>query len=266
MVAENRPAGSDGLRQAWVGACFVVGIFGVLVGVGVLGSRVEESSGGSLASDATLLAPAQPAFSIWTAIYLGLTAYVVHQWLPAQRTDRRHRAIGWLAGVSLLLNAAWLLVTQQGWIWVSVAVILVLAGVLSRLVRRLDRTPSFGVVETLAVDVTFGAYLGWVVAAAGANVAAALAASGAALGRWSAVGLVIVVSVGGAALVRLLSGRLSVAASLAWGLSWIAVGRVAGTPQDTVVGAVAAVCAVAVLWVASGSRGIWRAEEDAVQG
>ena len=254
MTEDDSRTGADGLRQAWVGVCFVVGILGVLVGLGVLGTRVEESSGGTLAADATLLAPARPAFSIWTAIYLGLTAYVVHQWLPAQRTDLRHRAIGWLAGVSLLLNAAWLLVTQQGWIWASVAVILVLAGVLTALVQRLERIPSFGVAETVAVDVTFGAYLGWVVAAAGANVAAALAASGSAPGRWPAVGLVLLVTVCGAVLLRRLSGRLSVAAALAWGLSWIAVGRMAGAPLDSVVGAVAAGCALAVLWVAWGSQ------------
>ena len=43
-------------------------ILGTLVGVGVLGTRVEESSGGALAADATLLAPASPAFSIWSVI------------------------------------------------------------------------------------------------------------------------------------------------------------------------------------------------------
>ena len=250
MTTTGTPERSDRARQAWVGASFVLGIVGVLVGVGVLGTRVEESPGGDLAADATLLAPAQPAFSIWSVIYLGLTAYAVYQALPAQRSDRRHRRIGWLAGASLLLNAAWLLVTQQGWIWVSVVVILCLAGALVVLVGRLEETPSFGLAEALAVDGTFGLYLGWVLAASGANVGAALASSDAAPGRWTAVALVLLVALAGGAVLTRVSGRLAVACALAWGLAWIAYGRLPGEPADPVVGGVAAAAAVAVMWVA----------------
>lgn len=255
---------SDRRRRIWVTACYVLGIIGVLVGVGVLGTRVEESPGGALAADATLLAPAQPAFSIWSLIYLGLTAYVVYQWLPSQASDRRHRQIGWLAGASLILNAAWLLVTQQGWIWVSVAVILVLTGVLVRLVFRLQVTPSFGIAEAVNVDITFGLYLGWVLAASGANIGAALASSDVAPGRWTAVTLIVVVTTVGAALLRLFSGRLSVAAALAWGLFWISYGRLTDQPADAVVGVVAGVCAVAVLAAAWGSQERRQVIEDSI--
>jgi hypothetical protein len=265
-ATRDRLLSADRRRQVWVTVCFVLGIVGVLFGVGVLGERVEESPGGDLAADATLLAPAAPAFSIWSVIYLGLTAYTVYQWLPSQTSDRRHRAIGWLAGVSMLLNAAWLLVTQQGWIWLSVVVILALAAVLARLVFVLHTTPSYGVAETLAVDVTFGLYLGWVVAASGANLAAALSSTDAGPGRWAAVALIAVVTVVGVALLRLFSGRLSVAAALAWGLVWISVGRLLDQPADVVVGVVAAGCALLVLWVAwtSQERGAVTEEHLAV--
>jgi hypothetical protein len=255
---------SDRKRQTWVTASFLLGIVGVLVGVGVLGTRVEESPGGDLAADATLLAPAQPAFSIWSVIYLGLTAYVVYQWLPSQASDRRHRQIGWLAGTSLLLNAAWLLVTQQGWIWLSVGVILVLAAVLAVLVFRLHVTLSFGLAEAVIVDITFGLYLGWVLAASGANIGAALAASDLGPGRWTAISLIVLVTLVGAALLRLLSGRLSIAVALAWGLFWIAYGRLADQPADAVVGVVAGMCAVAVLAVAWTSQERRQPVEDSV--
>ncbi|HEU5242259.1 MAG TPA: hypothetical protein VFU25_09605 [Ornithinibacter sp.] len=111
---------SDRLRQVGVTAAEVFCVLGTLVGVGVLGTRVAESSGGALAADATLLAPAGPAFAIWTPIYLGLAGFTVYQWLPTQAAEPRHRAIGWLAAASMVLNAAWLLVTQQDWIWLSV--------------------------------------------------------------------------------------------------------------------------------------------------
>ena len=96
MTTQTRPTveRSDRVRQVGVTLAEVFCVIGTLVGVGVIGTRVEESSGGALAADATLSAPAGPAFSIWTPIYLGLAAYTVWQWLPQQATDRRHRAIG----------------------------------------------------------------------------------------------------------------------------------------------------------------------------
>ena len=261
-MAEPLPS-ADRTRRLWVTACSVLGVAGVLVGIGVLGTRVEESPGGDLAADATLLAPAAPAFSIWSVIYLGLAAYTVYQWLPAQASDRRHRGLGWLAGGSLLLNAAWLFVTQQGWIWLSLVVILVLAMVLLRLVRHLEETPSFGLAETLVVDVTFGLYLGWVIVASGANLAAALASSGWSPGRWTAMGLVAVVVAAGVAALRLLSGRLAVAAALVWGMAWVAVGRLAGEPGDALVGWTAAAGAVVVLWAALRTRQVGGVLDDA---
>ena len=88
---------SDRLRQVAVTVAEVCCVVGTLVGVGVIGTRVAESSGGALAADATLIAPAGPAFAIWTPIYLGLAGFTVYQWLPAQTREPRHRAIGWLA-------------------------------------------------------------------------------------------------------------------------------------------------------------------------
>ncbi|PIE26011.1 MAG: hypothetical protein CSA58_11775 [Micrococcales bacterium] len=69
-------------------------VFGTLLGTGVIGTRVAESSGGALASDTTRLAPAPAAFSIWSVIYLGLAAYTVYQWLADQQSRRLHRRIG----------------------------------------------------------------------------------------------------------------------------------------------------------------------------
>lgn len=122
MAPVEGPTRHDRIRQVAVVVSEIACVIGTLFGVGVLGTRVEESSGGSLAADATLIAPAVPAFSMWSVIYLGLAAYTVWQVLPAQANAPRARATGWLAAASMVLNAAWLLVTQVGWIWVSVVV------------------------------------------------------------------------------------------------------------------------------------------------
>ena len=245
---------ADRLRQVGVTVAEILCVVGTLVGIGVIGTRVAESSGGALAADATLLAPAGPAFAIWTPIYLGLAGFTVYQWLPAQTREPRHRAIGWLAAASMVLNAAWLLATQQGWLWASVVVMAGLVVSLGLLVRRLEEHPSYGHGETVLVDGTFGLYLGWVTVAACANVTAALVANGVDPGGYAAqLAAVVVLALAaaiGVFLARRLGGRWAVAVAMAWGLGWIAWGRLTDEPGSAVV-ALAAVVAAAVVLVAA---------------
>lgn len=303
---------SDRVRQFVVTASAVFMIVGTLFGIGVFGTRVEETAGGSLSATATLLAPAVRAFSIWSVIYAGLIAYVVWQWLPANTASPRARAIGWLASASMVLNAAWLLVTQVSWLWASVAIIVALAVTLGLLMQRLSEIPA-GVgeaavseassgsaivggsgsaivgglgeassgsaiargagsassgsaiargsgsaivggpswVERVVVDGTFGLYLGWVSVATAANITATLVASGVNPGgtvsEIVAVAVLAVAAGLGVLLAREFGGRIGVAAAMAWGLSWIAVGRFAGEPNSALTGIAAALAALVVV-------------------
>jgi hypothetical protein len=254
----QRATNRDRARQLTVTVCEILCVVGTLFGIGLLGgTRVEESAGGALSAEATRIAPATPAFSIWSVIYLGLAAYTVWQWLPTSVTERT-RSTGWLAAVSMLLNAAWLLVTQQGWIWVSVVVIVALALVLGELLHRLNRYGGTGLPERVIVDGTFGLYLGWVAVATCANVTAALVASGVqpadAVSDLLAVVVLLVAAGLGVIFAQRLQGRWAVAAAMAWGLGWIAVGRSSGTPQTLIVALAAAVAAIAVLAVVPWAR------------
>ncbi len=233
----------------------VLSVLGTLVGVGLFGGTpVQDAAGGALAADATLVAPAGPAFAIWTPVYLGLLGYTVWQWLPEQATDRRHRAVGWLAAASMLLNALWLLVVQAGWLWVSVPVIAALARTLGLLVARLEANPSYGVAESVLTDGTFGLYLGWVSVATVANVTAALVDSGVDLGdvgnRLAAVAVLAVAAALGWVYAARLGGRWAVTTAMAWGLAWIGWGRLAGEPSAVLVG-LAALAAAAVVVAAT---------------
>jgi hypothetical protein len=257
--AAVQPAtGLDRVRQVSVTVAEILCVVGTLVGVGLLGgTRVQESAGGALSAEATRIAPAGPAFSIWSVIYVGLAAYTVWQWLPSSVTERT-RSTGWLAAVSMLLNAGWLLVTQQGWIWASVVVIVALALVLGELLRRLTRQPAGGVTERVVVDWTFGLYLGWVAVATCANVTAALVASGVrpsdAVSDTLAVVVLLVAAALGVVFARTLGGRWTVAIAMAWGLGWIAVGRASGNPPSLVVALFAAIAALVVLAVVPWAR------------
>jgi hypothetical protein len=242
----------DRARQVSVTLAEIFCVVGTLYGVGVLGTPVQDSAGGALAADATRLAPAGPAFSIWSVIYAGLAAYTVFQWWPGQSTRAVHRRIGWLAAASMVLNAGWLLVTQQGWIWGSVAVILALAVVLGLLLSLLGQGPRpAGVADTVVLDGTFGLYLGWVAVATCANVTAALVSSGVEPAAWvsdlAALLVLAVVALLGVVFARQLDGRYAVAAAMSWGLAWIAVGRVVDEPASAVTAVAAVVTALVVL-------------------
>lgn len=254
---------TDRFRQVFVTASAAFMLIGTLFGIGVLGTRVEESAGGSLSAAATLVAPAVRAFSIWSVIYAGLIAYVVWQWLPSSATSPRARAIGWLAAWSMALNACWLLVTQVGQLGVSVLVIVALTLVLGTLMRRLTAIPPrtagrARLAERVVVDGTFGLYLGWVSVATIANIAATLVATGVnpgpAASEFLAVTVLTVAAVLGVVLARTLGGRIAVAAAMAWGLSWIAVGRLTDAPGSTVTGISAAAAAAAVVAAAFAVR------------
>jgi hypothetical protein len=249
----------DLTRLLAVTASEVLCIAGTLLGVGVFGGPpVAESAGGALSADATLLAPASPAFSIWTVIYIGLAAYTVWQWLPRQRTATRHRRIGWLVAASMLLNAAWLLVVRAGLLWVSVVTIVALVVVLGLLVRRLAATPGPGGLETYIVDGTFGLYAGWVSVAVCANITATLVAQGVTPGspaREIAAALVLAAAVAVAvALAAATRGNVAVGIAMAWGIGWIAVGRLLEAPESAATGVAAIVAALAVIVVTIAGR------------
>ena len=180
---------------------------------GLIGTEVQNSSGGRLSANATLIAPAGPAFSIWSVIYIGLAAFAIWQWTPAPRPAREtrgrrlarrgvHAAQRRLAAGHPTRVAA-----------ASVAVIVALLAVLLVLNRRLAARSPASTVEKIVVDGTFGLYLGWVSVATFANIAAVVtdntAAPPSGLAQAAAAATLLIVSVVGVLLTRLLGGKRS---------------------------------------------------------
>lgn len=248
----------DSLRQAVVAASAVVAIAGSLLGSGAAGGvPVQNASGGALSVDATPLAPDVPAFGIWAVIYVGLVGYAIWQLLPAQKTDARQRRLGYPVAASLLLNAAWIVSVQLGLLWLSVPVIVLLLAVLVWAFRITVATRPHHPVEAILVDGTIGLYLGWVCVATAANVTAVLVAAGfdgfgIDSDRW-AVGVIAIVGVVGVLLAVFGRGRLAPAASLCWGLAWVAVARLTGEllSAATAIAAIFAAVAIALVTIAA---------------
>lgn len=123
----------------------------------------------------TLFAPAGYAFAIWGLIYLLLIVFVAYQWFAWHRRkqDQELRQTGlWLA-VANLANGLWILAWLTESIGISVVLILVLLVSLLVLMARL-RLEVWDAPLRIVVFVWWPVviYLGWIVAATVANVAA----------------------------------------------------------------------------------------------
>lgn len=255
------------MKRIWkriaVAVSAVVAVIGAYVGSGAAGGTpIQDAAGGALSASSTAIAPDGPAFSIWSVVYAGLIGYAVLQ-LFRTANDERHERLAVPAVLSLLLNAAWILSVQFGFLWASEPIIVALLVVLIWTFTILRRTPSRGVVEAILTDGTFGLYLGWVCVATAANTAAVLTAAGFrgfGLGQdpWGAVVAAVAGLVG--VLIALWGrGRLAPMASVAWGLAWVAVARFEGplVSVPTAVAAVVAAAAVVVVTVVVRARAGW---------
>lgn len=252
--------GGDVVRQVVVLGGALVSAFAGYWGSGAGGGTSQQEVGdGALAADATPVAPGEPAFAIWSVIYVGLVAYAVWQALPAQRTGERQRRTGWLVLASMVLNAAWIGVVQADLIAVSLVVILSILAVLVIAVRRLGEHRPTGPLEGVVVDGTLGLYLGWVTVATVANafsvaVAAGADAESAAADAWAVVALAVAGTAGVAHAVWT-RGRLAVGAAMVWGLVWIVVARTSGDLRSAPAAVAAGVAAAAVVLASALARG-----------
>nr|WP_295624091.1 tryptophan-rich sensory protein [uncultured Corynebacterium sp.] len=244
----------------------VVGVAAAIVmafiGSGALGGTpVAEAAGGALSADATPLAPAGTAFSIWSVIYVGLAAYAIWQLTPVARRSERQRVLRPWAILSAFLNGAWLWTVQLDALWLSVAVILVLLAVLVRIMYVLGRPRTGGAVELVLTDGTFGLYFGWVLVATFANVYATFAAEGITAFEEISVGVVGIVVAAGVAVLAAIrdGGRIAPALATAWDLAWVAVARTEGTFDSQLLTWTAAGAAVVVLVAAVAKRTTARA-------
>lgn len=245
----------DRVRQGVVLAATAVAIVGSLVGSGAFGGTpIGDAAGGALSANATPIAPAVPAFAIWSPIYVGLVAYSIWQLLPRHMADRRQRLLGYPIAASLLLNAAWILSVQAGWLALSVLVIGLLLAVLAYAYRICILTEGTGRVEAVVVDGVVGLYLGWVCVATAANIASLLAVMGfSGWGLSADIWAVLVIDTSGIVGIALAlrdRGRWAPTASLCWGLTWVAVARLSGELHSTPA-AIAALASAAVVLLAT---------------
>jgi hypothetical protein len=113
-----------------------------------------------------LFVPAGITFSIWGIIYLLLLAYCIIQFKDS--TNPISLNIGWIFGISCLLNALWIVFWHYGKLPLSLIVMISILTTLIYINVRIVDLP-IGIIKA-----TFGIYLGWIYIATIANVTALL--------------------------------------------------------------------------------------------
>ena len=247
-------AAKDLTRQIVVISAFCFMIVAAMVGTGLFGgTAVQDLQNGALDADGSYLAPARPAFSIWTVIYVGLFAYTVWQAFPQQRDRSRQRALGWLIAGTMVLNGLWLVTAQFLTLPLTVLAIALLLALLCVTFRVAVVEPGRGVLDALLIDGVTGLHLGWVTLATVANTTAWLTTIVPAEAEESATlcGIVVlaVVAVIGVAIAWASGWRIAPGLAMGWGLVWIAVGRLVFEPESTAIGVTAIVVAAIVVLV-----------------
>ena len=244
----------DLVRQITVISATVYMLVAAAVGSGLLGgTSVQDLQGGALAADGSFLAPATPAFSIWSVIYLLLIAYAVWQALPSQRSRGRQRAVGWWIAATAVLNGTWLVLAQFSTLLLTAIGIVLLLIVLCATFVQTVRYPAEGFVDSVLIDGATGLHLGWVSLATVANIAAWLTTVGEsswaqAADVWGITTLILVGLIG--VMIASASGwRVTPGLAMGWGLAWIAIARLYGEPPSRPIGITAAVVAVVVIAV-----------------
>ncbi len=160
-------------RQTLIISAATFMLIAATIGAGAFGgTSVDDLQDGALSAQGSYLAPAGPAFSIWSLIYLGLIAYTVWQAFPAQRQDPRQQAVGGWIAASMVLNGLWLVTAQYLTLWLTVIVIALLLAVLARVIVVLQRFPARNLADRILTDGANGLHFGWVTIATVANTAA----------------------------------------------------------------------------------------------
>jgi len=232
-----------------IAAFILVIVFNVLASSLPLGG---QTTGQVSAKYPSLFVPAGYVFSIWGLIYLGLTAFVIYQALPAQRSSRKLASITPLFVTNCIANALWLVAWHYEQLVLSALLMIAILITLVLIYRRLDigrvRVSS---AERWCVYLPFSIYTGWITVATIANLSALQYASG-----WDDFGVdavtwtILKIAVAATIAARMLFLRRDFAYVLVicWASAGIAVKQVTA---PAVVGAATAAAAVGVMLILS---------------
>jgi len=158
---------------------FVIAVNSLANGLPIGGQTTGEVS----AKYSSLFTPAGFTFSIWGLIYLGLTAFVIYQSLPAQRDNATLARIDLPFKLNCIANAIWIFAWHYDQLLLSLVLMIAILGTLI-VIYRVVGEMSGNTVGRILVSFPFRVYTGWITVALIANISAAQAGWG-----WNDLGL-----------------------------------------------------------------------------
>ncbi|MDD5038515.1 MAG: hypothetical protein PHN78_04280 [Dehalococcoidales bacterium] len=158
----------------------IIGFLGTILVNGLAnGLPINNKTTGELSGQyPNLFVPAALTFSIWGLIYLLLAVFVVYSLLSAIKNDDSESfidRIGILFSLSCVANMGWIIAWHYEIVPLSLAIMLLLLGLLLAIYLRLDigkEGPTRK--EQYLVHLPFSMYLGWITIATIANTTALL--------------------------------------------------------------------------------------------
>ena len=116
-----------------------------------------------------LFVPAGYVFSIWGVIYLFLIAFLVYQFTPKQKDNRRFYEIAPYFVICNIVNGIWLVLYHYQYHSFTILPMLILLICLIQIYLQLYKKPGNGA-EYYFMDLPFSIYLGWICVATIANL------------------------------------------------------------------------------------------------
>jgi len=171
-----------------------------------------------------VLMPAGYAFSIWSLIYVGMTAFSVYQALPGQTKSKHLESIRLPYVVLCAANIGWIFAWHYDLIHLSFVMMAALLVLLAFINGKLTGVESW--TDKIVVRLPFSIYFGWITVATCLNALIMLAYFGVSFGETTAavvgvllITLVVVIGV----LVRFKLDSMAYPITIAWGITAIGV-------------------------------------------
>jgi hypothetical protein len=151
----------------------MVVLYGLTTG-GVLGDNPVGTTG---TDSNPLIVPSGYAFSIWGLIYLGLIIFPIYHWFKTPQNQHKlwGRIHSWYT-INVVCNGLWLVCASYDWLWLTVAIIIIMLMNLVMINRDMIRIEEVeGVQHYWLEKFPFSIYFAWITLATALNISSALA-------------------------------------------------------------------------------------------
>lgn len=158
----------------------------LLYGLTVSGMMGPNPVGTTSTDTNPLIVPSGYAFAIWGLIYTGLIIFPIYHWIktPTEQTALWSKIHRWYA-FNVVANGLWLVCASYDWLWVTVAIIIVMLISLVMINKYLmELEASQGLQNYWLEKFPFSIYFAWITLATALNISSALAFYG-----WGGLGI-----------------------------------------------------------------------------